>query len=224
MVKRQKILFIPGGGVSPKASKKVLDEYRRLLGSEIELLPYPEFVRKNFTVNLENYKEYFVAQARKFSDSDTIVVGYSLGAFFALDLAGKKDMPIKSVILISPFLKKPNDFLSLFWHRTISNIQYENRGKMFAYPVLDIIIDTLKYGRKFVQQYRQIVSRLTFDEKMANSDARKVLIMGNRDKVMPLLEQSEINMKNSKLFRINGNHDILTNQHLEVCSIIRKYL
>jgi pimeloyl-ACP methyl ester carboxylesterase len=213
------MFFIPGGAVSPEASKKVIDIYSKQLGVPIILLPYPEFIIEKFDINLANYQKYFYSELLK--QKDAIVIGFSLGAYFALELASHNELKIEKIFLISPFLKNPDSFTSLFLRRIKNILSYENKGRMFSYSPQEIIKDTLKYRRKFVDQYKNVIKRLELIDNMKSSQTQKILVIGRRDDVIPKLSESDLNMKNSKLYKIDGNHDLITNQHEEVISIIK---
>lgn len=216
------IFFIPGGAVSPKASEKVINVYEDSLNANIKLLSYPEFVIKRFNINLENYKKYFYGQLKQVKSSNNVLIGFSLGAFFALELASHPDLKISKVVLISPFLKSPKNFYSTFLSRIKNNLNYQNKGKKFSYPPQNILADSFVHGKKFIDQYRFVISRLQLSDGIIFSKTPKVMIIGKRDNVIPRLNSEELTMRNLLVYKINGNHDLITNQHKEVIQIIKK--
>lgn len=223
MIKSEyKVIFIPGGGVTPAVSQSVVEELSRLLGIPMHLIPYPEYINKNFQINIENYKIYFrdyVAKERK----KLIVIGFSLGAYFALDLVQSQNNKIAGVILISPFIKNPGSFVKFMFNRAKSWINEQSvHAEYYRYPWFDVIRDFVKYRREILGQLKEVIFKINLDKKLLDSNTKMFVIMGDNDYVTPKFSRENFNMKYTKVIRIPGGHDILTNREMKAVPVLRE--
>lgn len=221
-----KIVFIPGGGVPPGVSEPIVKEYSRFLGVDVELLPYPEYLEKDSKISIEHDELHFRGYLiKKYGKTPLVIIGFSLGAYFALDAAADKNINTKFLVLISPYIKKPNSALELIYKRIKSF--FEEQGgyaNFFSYPPSRAIKDIVLYKKDNLSQFKNIIMKLDLKKKMLTSDVRKLIIIGESDLVIPKYSKEELNMKNSTLIYIKGGHDILNSRDMLVVPILRDFL
>lgn len=221
-----KIVFIPGGGVPPDVSEPIVKEYSKQLRVDIKLLQYPEYTLNNFKTSIKNDSNYFRKFIKEtYGKNPVIIIGFSLGAYFALDLVLDENIDIESVILVSPYIKKYKNIFGLIYGRINSFIiEQKSYADFFSYSISQAIRDLIVYRKPNLEQVKNIIMKLKLTPEMLSSDTKKLIIIGDKDPVIPKYSKEELNMKNSTLIYVPGGHDILNSRNMPVVPILKDFL
>lgn len=218
------VIFIPGGGVPPEASIPIVNKYSEFLEMGIDLVNYPEFVRPDSEISIESYRKHFSSIVRGgYGTEAPVVIGFSLGGYFAAGLLEDKSLNVDSLILVSPFLRKPKSTLKLLYNRGVS---YLSEGKTASswstYKKENLVDDYRKYGRRILLQFLNVILKLEQQNGwILNSGVRKLVVIGKDDRVIPKYSPGEIS---GRVVYIDGQHDILIRRNSELPQVLRDFL